>query len=182
MCHCYYIQMYPILICVNATIFLFYSTINSFYVFVRCTTEVETQNTNSSCWFSRVRIILEYFTTVPLVLSLVTLNKSRLRSSLHATNQHQNSFNYCSRNTVYLDFTMNEMSYFFHREEHFLSPTLWFSGQSFWLQIHRSRVRFPALPDFWEAAGLERGPLSLVRTTEELLEGKSRGSGLENRD
>jgi hypothetical protein len=25
---------------------------------------------------------------------------------------------------------------------------------------------------FWEAAGLERGPLSLVRTSEELLEGK----------
>jgi hypothetical protein len=25
---------------------------------------------------------------------------------------------------------------------------------------------------FWEAVGLERGPLSLVRTTEELLEGK----------
>jgi hypothetical protein len=25
---------------------------------------------------------------------------------------------------------------------------------------------------FWEAAGLERGPLSLVSTTEELLEGK----------
>jgi hypothetical protein len=25
---------------------------------------------------------------------------------------------------------------------------------------------------FWEAAGLERGPLSLVRATEELLEGK----------
>jgi hypothetical protein len=25
---------------------------------------------------------------------------------------------------------------------------------------------------FWEAAGLERGPLSLVRTIEELLEGK----------
>jgi hypothetical protein len=29
--------------------------------------------------------------------------------------------------------------------------------------------------------GLERGPLSLVSTTEELLERKSRGSGLENR-
>jgi hypothetical protein len=28
--------------------------------------------------------------------------------------------------------------------------------------------------------GLERGPLSLVTTTEELLERKSRGSGLEN--
>jgi hypothetical protein len=30
--------------------------------------------------------------------------------------------------------------------------------------------------------GLERGPLSLVSTTEELLERKSSGSGLENRE
>jgi hypothetical protein len=30
--------------------------------------------------------------------------------------------------------------------------------------------------------GLERGPLSLVSTTEELLERKNSGSGLENRD
>jgi hypothetical protein len=35
---------------------------------------------------------------------------------------------------------------------------------------------------FWETVGLERGPLSLVRTTEELLGRKSSGSGLENRD
>jgi hypothetical protein len=35
---------------------------------------------------------------------------------------------------------------------------------------------------FWEVVGLERGPLSLVSTTEELLGGKSRGSGLENRE
>jgi hypothetical protein len=35
---------------------------------------------------------------------------------------------------------------------------------------------------FWEAAGLERGPVSLLRTTEELLGRKSSGSGLENRD
>jgi hypothetical protein len=34
---------------------------------------------------------------------------------------------------------------------------------------------------FWEVVGLERGPLSLVITIEELLEGKSIGSGLENR-
>jgi hypothetical protein len=33
---------------------------------------------------------------------------------------------------------------------------------------------------FWEAVGLERGPLSLVRATEALLEGKGSGSGLEN--
>jgi hypothetical protein len=30
---------------------------------------------------------------------------------------------------------------------------------------------------FWEVVGLERGPLSLVRSTEELLEWKSSGSG-----
>ena len=29
-------------------------------------------------------------------------------------------------------------------------PPLWSSGQSFWLQVQRSRVRFPALPDFSE--------------------------------
>jgi hypothetical protein len=33
---------------------------------------------------------------------------------------------------------------------------------------------------FCEVVGLERGPLSLVRIIEELLEWKSSGSGLEN--
>jgi hypothetical protein len=42
-----------------------------------------------------------------------------------------------------------------------------------------ARFRFPALPDFLKkkkrkriVVGLERGPLSLVSTTEELLDGK----------
>jgi hypothetical protein len=35
---------------------------------------------------------------------------------------------------------------------------------------------------FWEVRGLERGPLSLVRTIEELLKWKSSSSDLENRD
>jgi hypothetical protein len=35
---------------------------------------------------------------------------------------------------------------------------------------------------FWEVMGLERGPLSLVSTTEELLGRNSSGSGLENRE
>jgi hypothetical protein len=35
---------------------------------------------------------------------------------------------------------------------------------------------------FWEVVGLERGPLSLVSAIEELLERKSSGSGLENRE
>jgi hypothetical protein len=35
-----------------------------------------------------------------------------------------------------------------------------------------ARVRFPALPEKKEIVGLERGPLSLVSTTEELLDRK----------
>jgi hypothetical protein len=35
---------------------------------------------------------------------------------------------------------------------------------------------------FWEVVGLERGPLSLVSTTEELLGRKSSGSGLESQN
>ena len=36
-------------------------------------------------------------------------------------------------------------------------PPLWFSGQSFWLQIQRSRVRFPTLPDFLSSSGSGTG-------------------------
>jgi hypothetical protein len=48
------------------------------------------------------------------------------------------------------------------------------------------RSRGPAfdsqgLQIFWEVVDLERGPLSLVRIIEELLEWKSSGSGQENR-
>jgi hypothetical protein len=32
-------------------------------------------------------------------------------------------------------------------------PSLWSSGQSIWLQIQRSRVRFSALPDFLRSRG-----------------------------
>jgi hypothetical protein len=49
-------------------------------------------------------------------------------------------------------------------------PPVWSSGQSSWLQIQRSRVRFPALPDIPEILDLERGLLSLVMITEELVE------------
>jgi hypothetical protein len=55
-------------------------------------------------------------------------------------------------------------------------------GLSFWLQIQRSRVLFPALPDFLKSSGSGTGgPLSLVSTIEELPDRKSSGSCLENR-
>jgi hypothetical protein len=89
-------------------------------------------------------------------------------------------------------------------------PSLWFSGQSSWLRngnilcflwgtnwiyicyIDSSQSSWLEIQGFgfdsWryqifrEVVGLERGPLSLVSKTEELLERKSRGSGLESRE
>jgi hypothetical protein len=50
-------------------------------------------------------------------------------------------------------------------------PPLWSSGQEFLATDPEALVRFPALPKK-NVVGLERGPLSLVRTLEELLDRK----------
>jgi hypothetical protein len=63
-----------------------------------------------------------------------------------------------------------------------VSLALWYSGQSSWLQIQRSWFVSRRYQIFWEEVCLERGPLILVSTIEELLERKSSGFGLENRD
>jgi hypothetical protein len=60
------------------------------------------------------------------------------------------------------------------------SPPLWSSGQSSSLQIQMSGFDSRHYQIFWEVVGLERGQLSLVSTTEELLD--SSGSGLESRE
>jgi hypothetical protein len=54
-------------------------------------------------------------------------------------------------------------------------PPLWSSGQSSWFDSRRYQI-------FWEVVCLEWGPLSFMSTTEELLETKSSGSGIENRE
>jgi hypothetical protein len=59
---------------------------------------------------------------------------------------------------------------------------LWSSDQSSWLQTHRAGFDSLRYQIFWEVVGLERGPLSLASTTEELLGRKSNCSGLENRE
>jgi hypothetical protein len=62
-----------------------------------------------------------------------------------------------------------------------LRPSLWSSGPSSWLQIRRPGVDSRHYQIFWggggererkTVVGLERGALSLVSTTEELLERK----------
>jgi hypothetical protein len=62
-----------------------------------------------------------------------------------------------------------------------LRPPLWSDGQSSWLQIQRSGFGSRLYQIFREVVGLERGPLSLVSTIEELLGRKGSGSGLESR-
>jgi hypothetical protein len=62
-----------------------------------------------------------------------------------------------------------------------MMTALWSSGQSSWLQIRRSRVRFPGTTRK-KVVGLERGPLSLVSATEELLGSNSSSSGLKIRE
>jgi hypothetical protein len=51
-------------------------------------------------------------------------------------------------------------------------PPLWSSGQSSWLQIQRPGFDSWHKQIFREVVGLERGPLSLVSTTVELLDRK----------
>jgi hypothetical protein len=59
---------------------------------------------------------------------------------------------------------------------------LWSSGQSSWLQIQRLGFDSRRYQIFWEVVNLERGPLSLMSTIEELLARKSSGSVQENRE
>jgi hypothetical protein len=61
-------------------------------------------------------------------------------------------------------------------------PLLWSSGHCSWLQIQRSGVDSRRYQIFWEVVALERGPLSLVSTIEELLGRKSSGCNLEIRE
>jgi hypothetical protein len=75
-------------------------------------------------------------------------------------------------------------------------PPLWCTGQSSWLhngdvlcflwgeflQIQRYGFDSRRYQIFWEVVGLERGPLSLVSTIEDLLERKSRAFALESQE
>ena len=63
-----------------------------------------------------------------------------------------------------------------------LGLPLWSSGQSFWLQIQRFRVRFPALPDFLSSSGSGTGSTQPREVNWGATWIKNSGSGPENRD
>ena len=85
-------------------------------------------------------------------------------------------------------FYMETKIYFlFHLTHFFLEwemfrPPLWSSGQSFWLQIQRSLVLFPALPDFLSSSGSGTGSTQPREVNWGATWIKSSGSGPENRD
>jgi hypothetical protein len=62
--------------------------------------------------------------------------------------------------------------YIYIERERERGPPLWSSGQSSWLQILGSRVRFPGTTREKNVVDLERDSLRLVSTTEELLDRK----------
>jgi hypothetical protein len=70
---------------------------------------------------------------------------------------------------------------YFHRFTQLARPPLCSSGQSSWLQIRRPGFDSRHYQEK-KVVGLERGPPSLVSTTEELIDRKSSGSCLENRE
>ena len=45
----------------------------------------------------------------------------------------------------------------FCRDSVWFGPPLWSTDQSFWLQIQRTRIRSPALPDFLSSSGSGTG-------------------------
>jgi hypothetical protein len=77
----------------------------------------------------------------------------------------------CIHIYTYIYYTLNK-----------IRPPLWPSGQSFWLRMQSSEVRFPALSDCLRSSGLQRGPLSFLSRIEELLGRNNSGSGLESRE
>jgi hypothetical protein len=56
-----------------------------------------------------------------------------------------------------------------------MEPPQWFRSRGPAFDSRRYQI-------FWEVVGLERGPLSLMSTIEELLEKKGSGSSLESRE
>jgi hypothetical protein len=61
-------------------------------------------------------------------------------------------------------------------------PPLWSSSHSSWLQIQRSRIRFPALPDFLRSSGPGPGSTQPREYNWGATWKKNSGSGLENRE
>jgi hypothetical protein len=77
--------------------------------------------------------------------------KTRLNHNNNSNNNNTRSHSLTDTNPIHLYDTC------FDQVAVQCRPPLWSSGQSFWLQIQRSRVRSPALPDFLSSGGSGTG-------------------------
>jgi hypothetical protein len=90
-------------------------------------------------------------TTADCSVSYITL-KRRLTLWLHS---HMNTSS--SARLIFKWLSLSEGSRAQRMTTVSTRPPLWSSGQSFWLQIQRYRVRFPELPDFLRSNGSGTG-------------------------
>jgi hypothetical protein len=119
---------------------------------------------------------------VPVLLVLDCILFVRTSWSHHNCSPSQNTGVLCSNRTRGMEIFLRCCPAYVAAFRWGTSPPLWSSGQSSWLQLQRSLLDSRRYHIFWEVVGLERGPLSLLNTIEELFEIKSSGSGLECRE
>jgi hypothetical protein len=106
--------------------------------------------------------------TSPAVRSKAFLSTS-LPIHYSLSSSYSTSHNLSKWNVYWMK--LNWMMLVYYIIHYYIGPPLWSSGQSSWLQI-----RSPGFDSRYyqekKVVGLERGPLSLVSTTEELLDRK----------
>jgi hypothetical protein len=116
--------------------------------------------------------------------AIISSNSARDQASLVSTTsiQRANSFVFSAvtGTTACSENPLSELLTMWGRYPHRYLPPIGLMINSSWLQIHRPGLNSRHYQIFWEVVGLERGPLSLMSTTEELLGRKRSGSGLEN--
>ena len=116
-----------------------------------------------------------YYVTLLLDVIQLALEQTLMLNCLSSNRMQSSTTNLSCYNFTHSVFVRKtEVDFlqciFYYTTFSFLRPPRWSRGQCVWLLIMRSRVRFPALPNFKCGLGLERASPSLVRTIGQLLD------------
>jgi hypothetical protein len=125
-------------------------------------------------------------------IRLSTVSQSQLGSGVPQHNSQHITFSMDAHLAIVFAFPFDtqQRCYFLlagECKEYFTAGWLTMTASGLVVRVPGYRSRSPKFDSrryqiFWEVVGLERGPLSLMRIIEEVLEWKSSGSGLENQD